>query len=88
MQWSSRCGGGLSNRRLPCGPHLTSHVVRLIAALEGEMSRTEFMNVLGLADLRYFAMTYMRPGVERGLVEMTLPGQSEKQGTSRFAAEQ
>ena len=37
------------------------------------MSRTEFMNVLGLADRRYFAMTYLRPGAEGGLVEMTLP---------------
>ena len=80
MQWSSRCGWGLSNRRLPCGPHVTSHVVRLIAALEGEMSRTEFMNVLGLADRRYFAMTYLRPGVEGGFGRDDAPGQSEKQG--------
>ena len=80
MQWSSRCGWGLSNRRRPCGPHVTSHVARLIAALEGEMSRTEFMNVLGLADRRYFAMTYLRPGVEGGFGRDDAPGQSEKQG--------
>ena len=44
------------------------------------MSRTEFMNVLGLADRRYFAMTYLRPGVEGGFGRDDAPGQSEKQG--------
>ncbi len=54
-------------------PHVTPHVGRLIAALEWEMSRAELMNALGLADRRHFARTYLQPGVEAGLVEMTLP---------------
>ena len=37
------------------------------------MSRAELMNALGLANRRHFARTYLRPGVEAGLVEMTLP---------------
>ena len=54
-------------------PHVTPHVGRLIAALERDMSRAEFMNALTLADRRHFARTYLQPGVEAGLVEMTLP---------------
>ena len=54
-------------------PHVAPHVGRLIAALDREMSRAELMNALGLADRRHFARTYLQPGVEAGLVEMTLP---------------
>ena len=54
-------------------PHVAPHVGRLIAALDREMSRAELMNALGLADRRHFARTYLQPGVEEGLVEMTLP---------------
>ena len=54
-------------------PHVPPHVERLIAALEGEMSRAELMDALSLADRRHFARTYLQPGIEAGLVEMTLP---------------
>ena len=64
-------------------PHVTPHVGRLIAALEGEMSRAELMDALGLADRRHFARTYLQPGVEAGLVEMTLPD-SPRSRTQRY----
>ena len=54
-------------------PHVTPHVGRLIAVVQGEMSRAELVEALGLADRRHFATAYLQPGIETGLVEMTLP---------------
>ena len=54
-------------------PHVAPHVERLIAVLQGEMSRVEIMDALGLKDRRHFASTYLQPGLDAGLVEMTQP---------------
>ncbi len=64
-------------------PHVTPHVGRLIAALRGEMSRAEIMAALGLADRGHFATTYLQPGLDAGLVEMTLPD-SPRSRTQRY----
>ena len=64
-------------------PHVTPHVERLIAALQGEMSRAELMDALGLADRRHFARTYLQPCFDAGLVEMTLPD-SPRSRTQRY----
>ena len=64
-------------------PHVPPHVGRLIAALEGEMSRAELMDALGLADRRHFARSYLQPGIEAGMVEMTLPD-SPRSRTQRY----
>ena len=37
------------------------------------MSRGELMNTLGLSDREHFAGTYLQPGLDAGLVEMTRP---------------
>ncbi len=54
-------------------PHVTPHVRRLVAALQGEMSRAELMAALGLADRSYFLRSYLHPSLDAGLIEMTLP---------------
>ena len=54
-------------------PHVAPHVGRLIAVLQGEMSRVELMDALGLKDRRHFARTYLQPGLDAGLLEMTQP---------------
>lgn len=54
-------------------PHVTPHVGRLIAAVQGEMSRAELMVALGLADRGHFATAYLQPGIDAGLLEMTRP---------------
>ncbi len=64
-------------------PHVTPHVERLVAVLRGEMSRTELMDALGLADRRHFARTYLQPCISAGLVEMTLPD-SPRSRTQRY----
>ena len=54
-------------------PHVTPHVERLISVLRGEMSRAEIMQKMGLADRSHFRGTYLQPGLDAGLVEMTVP---------------
>ena len=41
------------------------------------------MDALRLADRRHFVRTYLQPGVEAGLVEMTLPD-SPRSRTQRY----
>ena len=54
-------------------PPVTPHVERLIAVMQGDMRRAELMEVLGLADRGHFTRTYLQPGIDAGLIEMTLP---------------
>ena len=54
-------------------PHVTPHVQRLVAALQGEMSRAELMDALELADRNHFARVYLQPAIDAGLIEMTIP---------------
>ena len=63
--------------------HVTPHVRRLVAALQGEMSRAELMAVLGLADRSHFIRTYLHPSLDAGLIEMTLP-QSPRSRNQRY----
>ena len=52
---------------------VTDHVEQLVAALTGEMSRAELQAALSLTHRDYFTATYLRPALEAGLIEMTLP---------------
>lgn len=62
---------------LPAVPRLTPkeipHVTRLLLATEGAMSRTELMQALELKDRKFFTSAYLRPSLENGLMEMTMP---------------
>ena len=64
-------------------PHVAPYVRRLIAVLQEEMSRVELMNALGLKDRRHFAGTYLQPGLDAGLVEMTQPNRPRSR-TQRY----
>ena len=68
--------------------HVTAHVEQLLAALTGAMSRAQLQEVLRLGDRRHFADSYLRPALEAGLVEMTLPDKptSRNQRYRRTAA--
>ncbi len=52
---------------------VTTHVERLLLALEGEMTRSELMNKLGLRDVRHFRKGYLQPALKENLIEMTIP---------------
>ena len=71
--------------RLPCRPRadardavaptpqVTPQVLRLLHACEGELLREELQQRLGLADRKHFHKSYLRPALDAGMVEMTLP---------------
>ena len=52
---------------------VTDHVELLVATLTREMRRAQLQSALRLAHRDHFAATYLRPALEAGLIEMTLP---------------
>ena len=58
---------------------VTPHVERLVRALASEMGRAELQAALRLTHRPHFMTSYLRPALETGLIEMTLP----KKPTSR-----
>ena len=54
-------------------PHVTECVERLIGSVQRETSRAELQAKLKLRDRRSFINAYLKPALEAGLIEMTLP---------------
>jgi len=54
-------------------PQVSPQVNRMLEVLHGEMSRTEIQQALGLRDRKSFRERYLKPALQAGLVEMTLP---------------
>jgi len=46
---------------------------RLLAALDGEKSRQELQEALGLRHEDHFRAAYLQPALDAGLIEMTIP---------------
>ncbi len=67
---------------------VTECVERLIGAVQRETSRTELPAALNLRDRRSFIVTYLKPALEAGFIEMTLPDKptSRNQRYRRTAA--
>ena len=55
-------------------PEAASEVQRLLEVLEGDMNRREIQEQLGLKAEKNFRLLYLRPALNAGLIEMTLPG--------------
>lgn len=54
-------------------PQVTPQVERLLAALEGAMSRGRIQAALGLRDRKWFAERYLLPALRDGYVEIRVP---------------
>jgi len=54
-------------------PQVTPQVGELLAAIEGEMGREALQSALGLSDRKSFRERYLKPALDDGLIEMTLP---------------
>ncbi|GKT37384.1 hypothetical protein ADUPG1_003322, partial [Aduncisulcus paluster] len=54
-------------------PQVTPQVKALIEVISGEMSRDELQTALDLKDRKSFRELYLKPALEEGLVEMTIP---------------
>ena len=48
-------------------------MLRLLAVMQGEMARAEIQVCLGLKHLPHLRNAYLRPALEGGWIEMTLP---------------
>jgi len=44
-----------------------------LAVIKGEMSREELQMALGSKDRKSFRARYLKPALEQGLIEMTIP---------------
>ncbi|PUA30223.1 MAG: cell filamentation protein Fic [Cellvibrio sp. 79] len=54
-------------------PQVTPQVSELLIALKGEMSRDDLQAALGLQDRKSFSERYLKPALNAGLIEMTIP---------------
>lgn len=54
-------------------PEVTPEVKKMLAVIQGEMSRKEIQKELGLKDEKHFRQAYQQPAVAGGLLEMTIP---------------
>lgn len=52
---------------------VTGEVKRLAEAMQGEMKRSELQAALGLKHEDHFREAYLRPALDAGVVEMTIP---------------
>lgn len=57
----------------PHDEEVTPHVEVLIGAIQGELSRTDMMKIIGLKDRMHFSREYLQPALDAGVIEMTLP---------------
>ena len=54
-------------------PQVTPQVIRLIKVMQGEMSREDLQEDLGLRDRKSFRESYLSPALDKGYIEMTIP---------------
>ncbi|MBN1105125.1 MAG: transcriptional regulator, partial [Deltaproteobacteria bacterium] len=54
-------------------PQVAPEVTRLLSALRGDMDRQSLQKALGLKAEKNFRLVYLRPALDAGLIEMTVP---------------
>lgn len=74
-EWKSdeRLGVTVTFRAPQVTPQVTPQVEKLLAALRGEMSRGDLMVGVQIKDRKHFTEAFIKPALEGGLIEMTLP---------------
>lgn len=65
------------------GPEVTGEVVRLLAAMQGEMSRSEMQAALDLRHQDHFRAAYLVPALSANLIEMTV-SDKPRSSTQRY----
>jgi ATP-dependent DNA helicase RecG len=54
-------------------PHVTPHVKDMIISIKDVMTREEIQTRLNLKNRKYFRIQYLQPGLESGVIAMTIP---------------
>lgn len=57
-------------------PQVTPQVEKLVAAVAGEMSRSDLMSEVNIKDRKHFTEAFLQPALAAGLIEMTQPDKS------------
>jgi Fic family protein len=65
--------GAVSTITPQVAPQVTPQVRKLVEAVQGEMTREDLQNALGLHDRKSFRERYLKPALEDGVIEMTIP---------------
>ncbi len=52
---------------------VAGEVIKLLGVMKGEMKRTEIQSVLALKHEDHFREAYLRPALDEGFIEMTIP---------------
>ena len=61
-------------RKYPAStPASTPQVKELVKILVKDMNREDIQNILGLSDRENFRLNYLKPALEQGFIEMTIP---------------
>lgn len=55
-------------------PQVAPQVRRLLEVIQDEMTREELQSALNLQDRKSFRERYLKPALEQGRIEMTIPG--------------
>jgi predicted HTH transcriptional regulator len=62
------------SRKYPAStPASTPQVKELVKILVKDMNREDIQNILGLSDRENFRLNYLKPALEQGFIEMTIP---------------
>jgi ATP-dependent DNA helicase RecG len=54
-------------------PQVTPQIEKLLIMLPSEMTREELQDLMQLKDRKSFSEVYLKPALEAGLIEMTIP---------------
>ena len=54
-------------------PEVTPEVLRLLKTMVGDLDRSSLQEALGLKAEKNFRLLYLRPAIEGGWVELTIP---------------
>ena len=59
--------------------HASDKVSRLLVSLDGDLDRSQLQDLLGIKNRDYFRIEYLKPAIEDGLVELTIPDKPNSQ---------
>ena len=78
-----QCTDGLVKIQLVISDYASDHasdkVSRLLVSLDGDLDRSLLQELLGIKNRDYFRIEYLKPAIEDGFVELTIPDKPNSQ---------
>lgn len=70
---------GAENAHDHASDHASDKVSRLLVSLDGDLDRSQLQELLGIKNRDYFRIEYLKPAIEDGFVELTIPDKPNSQ---------